>query len=143
MFDSQDDIKPKNLELHDFLIRKTAVKLMIDETIVDKVISNEKKSINKAFKTYSEVEISGFGKFFISQVKTRKKLVTLNNILTALQKKHVATPLGEEVNPDIIIKIEFTHKEIAHYESKLKSDEDRFKGNIGGSKEQPLSRKGN
>lgn len=108
---------------------------MIDETIVDKVISSEKKSINKAFKIHSEVEISGFGKFFISQVKIRHKLIKLNKILSALEKKYVATPLGEPHDPDVEAKLIFTHKEIAHYESKLKSNENRPEGIIGGNEE--------
>lgn len=119
MSENQLDIKPKNLKLHDFLVRKMAVKMMLPEKWIDTVISDEKKGINEALKRYQEVEISGFGKFILSQIKLRKKIVSLERILNALQCRYLDDPN----NPDTISKLELTHKEMIYYKSKLKQNE--------------------
>lgn len=116
MYSNREDIKPSKLKLHDFLVRKTAVQVMIDETIVEKVISHEKKEVNNAFKIHKEVEISGFGKFTISQVKLRKKIVKVERILENLEKKLNI----DSGNPDIIIKIDFAKADLIYYKSRLK-----------------------
>lgn len=84
---NREDIKPKNLTVHEFLLRRAAVKLMVSEHIVEKVLSHEKKSINQAFKRCNEIEVSGFGKFTISQVKLTKKITKLTKIIGFLEAK--------------------------------------------------------
>lgn len=138
MSENRDDIKPKNLSIHEFLLRKTAVKMMISESIVEKVITHEKKSINGAFKTKNEVEISGFGKFTISQVKLKKKIKKLGKTLSTLQQRN----LNDPNNPDTIFKLQLTHKELDYFYSKLKPDENRPEGDSGGHQECSLPSQG-
>lgn len=113
---NREDIKPKNLKLHDFLVRKIAVKNMLSETVVDKILSHEKKSINSAFKVKNEVEVSGFGKFSISQVKLAKKIRNAEKILERLHAKLILLP-GDE---DLLAKVEFTHRELDYYRARVK-----------------------
>lgn len=118
MYNNREDIKPKNLKLHDFLVRKTAVQVMIDETIVEKIISHEKKSINNAFKVHNQVEISGFGKLVISQIKLKKKISKSERILSALQGRLQ----NDLLNPDTLTKIELINNELAYFRARLKEE---------------------
>lgn len=113
---SREDIKPKNLKLHDFLVRKTAVKNMIDEALVEKIISHEMKSINAAFRTKDQVEISGFGKFNISQVKLAKKIKRVEEIMRRLLAKLEKSP-GDE---DILAKIDLSERELVYFRQRVK-----------------------
>lgn len=113
---NREDIKPKNLKLHDFLVRKIAVKNMLSETVVEKILSHEKKSINSAFKVKNEVEISGFGKFNISQVKLAKKIKNVEKILERLKAKLILLP-GDE---DVVAKIEFSNRELEYFRARIK-----------------------
>lgn len=117
MPDNQQDIKPKNLKLHDFLVRKMAVKMMLPEEWIDKVIGHEKKGINEALKSHHQVEISGFGKFVLSQVKLKKKIIGLEKALAINHQRVLDNPANEEAKG----KIEIFEKEIQYHKSKLKS----------------------
>lgn len=133
----EEDIKPKNLSLHDFLIRKTGVKLMIDETIVEKVIAHEKKSIKDAFRIYHEVEMSGFGKFYISKIKLHKRIERQERIVSALTKKlSIGEDEGVRRNFDI------AQRELTYYKARSEGYENRHKGNNRGSKKLLLSSEG-
>lgn len=131
MYKGGDDIKPKNLKLHDFLIRKTGVKLMIDETIVDKVISHEKKGINQALKEKSEVEMSGFGKFYLSLPKLHKRIKRQGEIIDILMKR-LEKDAG---NQEFIRNLGIAEGELLYYKNRLKIYEDRHKGATSGNKE--------
>src|SRR6266542_5706764 len=79
--------KPANMSLKDFLILKASQQLEIEECIVDRVISWSFEKANKATQLHSEIEISGFGKMFISQPKTKRRIKKLDNILNGTFKK--------------------------------------------------------
>lgn len=133
----EEDIKPKNLSIHDFLVRKTGVKLMIDESIVEKVISHEKKGVKEALKVCYEVEMSGFGKFYLSLPKLHKRIIR--------QERMVSTLLNNpSVGEDEKLKrnLEIAQRELAYYKARLKGYEDRLKGDNGGTEELLLPSQG-
>lgn len=115
-----EDIKPKNLKLHDFLARKTAVKLMLSEHIVEKVLVHEKKGVNTAFKQYNQVEVSGFGKFEISQIKLAKEINKAQQILSALQRRHSNLPTDQEPPIELVNKLKVTQDNLDYFRSKVK-----------------------
>lgn len=131
----EEDIKPKSLPLHDFLVRKTGVKLMIDETIVEKVIAHEKKGIRDAFRFSHEVEISGFGKFYISSPKLHKRIIRQERMVVALTKRATR---GEDVTRNLGI----AQSELQYYKSVLEGYEDRYRRNIGRGKKRTLLTEG-
>ena len=53
-------------------ITKTATKNLVSESLVEKVVSFQFKDLLRAFKTYESIEISGFGKFTLSQRKAKR-----------------------------------------------------------------------
>ena len=64
--------KPIALPVKDYIIKKTAIKLRISESIVEEVIAEQFKGIIKAMENHSSVEISGFGVFHLLPKKTER-----------------------------------------------------------------------
>lgn len=123
--------RPKTLKLHDFLIRKTAVKTMQMEEVIEKVVSHEKREINNALRTLTQVEISGFGKLYLSPVKLRNKLKYLTGAIERDKAKLLLSP-GDE---GIIKALEWMKRDFKYLKTKVKY-EDRSEGVSGGDKEQ-------
>lgn len=96
--------KPISLSVKDFLIRKMAVKLMLDETIIDAVISHQFISANEALTNNKSIEISGFGKFYFNQKKANKRMNKLQEdrerIEEALKKEN--TEQAADLNVSLI-----------------------------------------
>lgn len=62
-------IKPKNLGVKDYLIRKMSVKLNLNESILEKIINHQFQSANIAMKNNKSIELAGFGKFLFNNKK--------------------------------------------------------------------------
>jgi len=69
------------------LIRTIAVKLSINEKLVEHVVDYQFKSANKAMTSNHSVELSGFGKFVFNNKKAKKKLIALQNTVDILQNE--------------------------------------------------------
>jgi len=135
-----NQIKPEKLSLHEFLIRKAAVKVMQSESIVEKVISHQHQSINKAFKTTYEIEITGFCKFKFSQSKLRKNIRINESIRDKLLLKLQNDPDNQELAEKLRINTEILTNLYPHL--KEISDENRLQGSTGGNEEQLVSTSG-
>lgn len=79
--------KPNNLPLKDYLVQITAKEHEICEETVDKVISWIYEDANKATKSFSQIEFSGFGKLLVSIPKTKRRLEKLNKMKERLESK--------------------------------------------------------
>ncbi len=81
--------KPKSMSLSNFFIKKTAIKTLVPESVVDLVIKDQWKQLNDAIKSHEHVEheISGFGYFKISPVKLASQLNRYTKIFNALLLK--------------------------------------------------------
>ena len=66
--------KPISLSMKDYLIRTLAVKMMIQEKVIEAVINDQFNSANEAMRIHNSVEISGFGKFIFNYKKAQKKM---------------------------------------------------------------------
>lgn len=78
--------KPMSMSVRDFLIRTLAVKMMVSEKTIEKVIDHQFSSANQAMNVNDSVEISGFGKFFFNKKKAIKKIAALNAKIGAMEK---------------------------------------------------------
>ena len=83
--------KPVNLSIRDYLVRTLAVKMLVNEKVIDQVISHQFSEANEALRHNDSVEISGFGKFFFNKKKAIKKMKTMHRQIEAL-KKHLTNP---------------------------------------------------
>jgi nucleoid DNA-binding protein len=69
--------KPISLSVKDYIIRKMAVKLMLNEKLIDAVVNHQFQSANDALRGNKSVEISGFGKFLFNDKKANRKMEKL------------------------------------------------------------------
>jgi len=73
-------------KLKDVLITRTAIRTLKSEAAVEKVISHQFRSARDAMRVYAEVEISGFGKYLLSQSKLRRKILRQEEMLRLCQE---------------------------------------------------------
>jgi nucleoid DNA-binding protein len=66
--------KPASMSYKDFLIRTLAVKLAVDEKLIETIVNHQFKSANEAMDVHRSIEISGFGKFLFNVKKAHKKM---------------------------------------------------------------------
>lgn len=85
MIKKQDSLSTDKLK--SVLITRTAIKTLIDESIVEKVIMFQFKDVKESFHNHEQVEISGFGKFMTSPSKIAKKIINLDDTVAAIEKK--------------------------------------------------------
>jgi len=55
--------KPISMSVKDFLVRTLAVKMMMNEKMIEAVINHQFQSANVAMDLNNSIYISGFGKF--------------------------------------------------------------------------------
>lgn len=85
-------------KLKGVLITRTAIKTLIPEDIVERVIMFQFKDARDAMVEHEQVEISGFGKFLTSPNKIRKKIDNLEGALKNMEKKIIERP--EQIPPN-------------------------------------------
>jgi hypothetical protein len=77
--------KPQSMSHKDFLIRTLAVKLAVNEKIIETIINHQFQSANEAMDLNHSIEISGFGKFMLNVKKAHRKMAKLINKRDAFQ----------------------------------------------------------
>lgn len=82
---SQDSIGADKLK--GVLVTRTAIKTLVPEDIVEKVIMFQFKDARDAMMEHEQVEISGFGKFLISPNKLRRRIENLEKTLVNMEIK--------------------------------------------------------
>lgn len=115
MFQTNQPIPKEKLASE--LEKMVAKELEMPLSVVEKILSFTFKEANRAFKVHNEVELSGFGKFFI--VKKR-----INEHLLAAERREIRlVQLLEEKpnNKTLATRLQNTRKEIVFL--KTKSDE--------------------
>jgi nucleoid DNA-binding protein len=74
-------------DVNKVLIRTTAVKLAINEKLVQKVIDYQFQSAHEAMGIHHTIELCGFGKFVFNNNKAKKKLASMQNTIDILQNE--------------------------------------------------------
>lgn len=86
-------------DIKKLLVRTTAVKLSINEKLVEKVVDYQFQSANEAMgNNHHSVELCGFGKFIFNNNKAKKKLVSLQKTVDILQNE-LDNPETAKKNP--------------------------------------------
>jgi hypothetical protein len=83
---NQEYQKPVSISLSELFIKKTSVSTITSESVVEAVIKHQWKSANEATQVHNEVEVSGLGKFYVSENKTKKRIARLELIKQGYQK---------------------------------------------------------
>ncbi len=66
--------KPMSMSVKEYLIRTLAVKMAVNEKMIEAVVNHQYQSANEAMDINQSVEISGFGKFMFNKKKALKKM---------------------------------------------------------------------
>lgn len=74
--------KPRKLSHKDYTIRKLAVKLMIPESELERVINHNYQYVNSALHNVCEIELSGFGRIYLNINKVKRDLKKVENCQT-------------------------------------------------------------
>lgn len=115
--------KPHNLSIKEYIIKKMAISLNMPEKDIDKVISHQFNSVNDAFRKVNSIEISGFGKFVILPVKTRKMLEKAQSKIRMFTSKLNKEGISEAERQSLINKINNTLVQEQQYKEKLEKHE--------------------
>jgi nucleoid DNA-binding protein len=131
-------------KLKGVLITRTAIKTLVPEDIVEKVITFQFKDATKAMKQHEQIEISGFGKFMTSPRKIEKKIAKLEETLMGMNTK-----LKERAHeiPERRLAIwdkltESIEKELSFLKTKKGGYESKHKRNTGGDMELHIREEG-
>jgi nucleoid DNA-binding protein len=79
------------------LMTRTAIKTLIPEDIVEKVIMFQFKDLKDNMLEHEQLEVSGFGKFMTSPAKIKRKIDKLEAVLINMEKKIREKP--EQIAP--------------------------------------------
>jgi len=115
--------KPHNLSIKEYLIKKMAISLNMPEKDIDKVISHQFNSVNDAFRKVNSIEISGFGKFVILPVKTRKMLEKAQSKIRMFTSKLNKEGISDAERQSLMNKINNTLVQEQQYKQKLENHE--------------------
>lgn len=109
--------KPQSMSVKDYLIRTLAVKLAVDEKMIDVVVSHQFQSANEAMDLNHSIEISGFGKFIFNKKKAQKKYDNFVGKQNKLIEELKLSTLSEEERRKLTITLD----ELTGRINKLKS----------------------
>ncbi len=80
-------VRPEAERIKSILITKTAIKELISEDIIEKVILFQFKDFRDMVFDHDQIEITGFGKFLVSPNKVCKKIVHMERTIAKYQTK--------------------------------------------------------
>jgi hypothetical protein len=125
--------KPRNLSIIDFLIKKTAIRTILPESIIDQVVKDQYRQALKAFKRDDiyEIELSGFGYFRPSMKKCKSHIKKIEKLLC-----YEDTNNNFETKDSRLIKMEVLNKQLDIYRTKLLYYENRLERARGRSIQQ-------
>lgn len=104
------------LVIKDVLIEQVAEELGHPIDTVEKVIAFQGKEMLQAVKDYNEVEVSGFGTFYVSQNKVKKQIA---NIERAIEKREAELILANEADrPKLETKLKFIKMSLETFKTK-------------------------
>lgn len=80
-------VRPESEKIKSILITKTAIKELVSEEIVEKVIMFQFKDFRNMVFEHNQIEITGFGKFLVSPNKVAKKKERMNATIKKFNAK--------------------------------------------------------
>lgn len=93
-------VRPDADRIKSILITKTAIKELVSEDIVDRVINFQFKDFRDMVHEHDQIEISGFGKFLVSPNKVAKKINQMERAISKFQAKLNEQPDASQKKKD-------------------------------------------
>jgi nucleoid DNA-binding protein len=101
-------------KLKGVLITRTAIKALVAEDIVEKVISFQFKDLKEMTSSHEQIELGGFGKFMTSPNKIARRISKLESKIRYLTNQKLNPPEGT------------TEKRLLYWTNLLKHAEERL-----------------
>lgn len=93
-------VKPESEKIKSILITKTAIKELVSEDIIERVIMFQFKDFRDMVFEHDQIEISGFGKFLVSPNKVAKKMVHMERTISKYKAKLNEDPNASQTRRD-------------------------------------------
>lgn len=93
-------VRPDSDRIKSILITKTAIKELVSEDIVDKVIMFQFKDFRNMVFEHDQIEITGFGKFLVSPNKVANKMKKMEDTIRKFQKRLDEQPDASQKKKD-------------------------------------------
>lgn len=103
------------------MVTKTAIAMLLDPEIVEKVVDFQFKNALQAVKIHNEVEFVGFGKFILREYKVKKRIVNLEKGIQRVKDQLDATTSENRINY-LSTKLNGMSEQLAYLKSKLKDE---------------------
>jgi len=120
-------MRPINITLKNYLIKKIAVNKVTDklisEKIIDTVITHQFESAHNATTDCNSVELSGFGKFVFNQKKANKQMAKYESQVAMYTKILEDKTLSRPLRRNNEMRLETTYANIKALKPKLNSNE--------------------
>lgn len=103
-------MKPHNMHIKDYLIKKIAINKVIEdrvisEKIINKVVSHQFDFANEAMHRSNTVEFSGFGKFIFNMTKAERKMEKIESIIAYFSRVLEDTTISPTVRRNAEMKL--------------------------------------
>jgi len=112
-----------SMSVKDYLIRILAVKMMVSEKTIEKVINHQFQAANDAMQTNDSVEIAGFGKFYFNKTKAKKRVEDLKAKVKAVEKIVNNENTTEQKRKSAIITLENAKDSLNQLKARIKYED--------------------
>ena len=132
------DNKPQSMTVKDWIIRKLAPKMMINEKTIEAVVNHQFQGANEALSKHKSLEISGFGKWIFNEKKAIKTMAKFESQKALFEKMLQQEDLTDRKRQSLTLKLQTALDGIRDLKPKLYENSTDLRG----VEEQPISSQG-
>lgn len=132
------DSKPKSMSVKDWIIRKLAPKMMMNEKTIEAVVNYQFQGANEALSKHNSLEISGFGKWIFNEKKAIKTMAKYESQKAMFEEMLQQENLTEKRKHSLELKLQTALDNIRDLKPKIYE----HRTDLRGVEEQPISTQG-
>lgn len=122
------DNKPQSMTVKDWIIRKLAPKMMINEKTIEAVVNHQFQGANEALSKHKSLEISGFGKWIFNEKKAIKTMAKFESQKALFEKMLQQEDLTDRKRQSLILKLQTALDGIRDLKPKLYENSTDLRG---------------
>jgi nucleoid DNA-binding protein len=132
------DSKPKSMSVKDWIIRKLAPKMMMNEKTIEAVVNHQFQGANEALSKHNSLEISGFGKWIFNEKKAIKTMAKYESQKALFEEMLQQEDLTEKKKQSLTLKLQTALDNIRDLKPKIYE----HRTDLRGMEEQSISTQG-
>lgn len=122
------DNKPQSMTVKDWIIRKLAPKMMINEKTIEAVVNHQFQGANEALSKHKSLEISGFGKWIFNEKKAIKTMAKFESQKALFEKMLQQEDLTDRKRQSLTLKLQTALDGIRDLKPKLYENSTDLRG---------------